>query len=91
VPLALSYPNPTQGGSEQTVAWRRLTYMILGAGEAALATVMAAQYLQGDSGVRDGFLIGGIGVGGLFMGMRAFFLYARPSWMESQLNARKAQ
>lgn len=73
------------------MAWRRLTYMLLGAGEVALGTVLAAQYLSGDSGITDAFLIGGTGVTGMLCAMRGFFLFARPSWMEAQVNARKAQ
>ncbi|KAK4540513.1 hypothetical protein LTR36_009151 [Oleoguttula mirabilis] len=92
VPLALSYPNPrpSQGGEPHIPHWRRLTYMVLGAGEAALGTVMAAQYLSGDSGLTDAVLIGGTGTMGVLCAMRGFFLFVRPSWMDAQMNARKA-
>ncbi|KAK5132314.1 hypothetical protein LTR08_009222 [Meristemomyces frigidus] len=88
VPLAFSYPNPKP---EAGVPMRRLTYTLLGAGEAALGTVMAAQFMAGDSGITDGFLIGGTGVMGALCAMRGFFLFVRPNWMEAQGNARKVR
>ncbi|KAK3670188.1 hypothetical protein LTR78_009944 [Recurvomyces mirabilis] len=93
IPLILCYPNPvpSQGGSEQIVAWRRLTYMMFGAGEVGLGTMMMVQWLQGDSGLSDNALLMGMLAMGAFSLMRAFFLYVRPSWMEGQVNARKAQ
>ena len=69
---------------------RKLTYQTLGAGEAALGTIFAVQYLSGNSGIKDGVLIGAIGTMGAAMGLRALFLFARPNWMEAQTNARKA-
>ncbi|KAK5121726.1 hypothetical protein LTR85_004601 [Meristemomyces frigidus] len=92
IPLAVSYPNPrpSQGGEPHIPHWRRLTYMLLGAGEAALGTVMAAQYLSGDSGLTDTVLIGGMGTMGALCAMRGFFLFVRPNWMDAQENARKA-
>lgn len=63
---------------------------MFGAGEAGIATIMLIQYMQGDSGMSDTALLVGTTIMGAFMGMRCFFLYARPSWMEAQVNAKKA-
>ncbi|KAK3072187.1 hypothetical protein LTR53_007294 [Teratosphaeriaceae sp. CCFEE 6253] len=95
LPLALCYPNPAPsrsktGGGDQIVAWRRLTYILFGAGEAGLGTMMMIQWMQGDSGLTDVALLGGAATMGAFLGLRGFFLYARPSWMEGPANARKA-
>ncbi|EMC91563.1 hypothetical protein BAUCODRAFT_298019 [Baudoinia panamericana UAMH 10762] len=93
IPIILSYPNPrpSQGGDPQIVAWRRLAYMTLGAGEVGLGTIAMIQFLQGDSGFTDSALLGVMAFMGVFSAMRGFFLYARPSWMEAQENAKKAQ
>ncbi|KAK3617733.1 hypothetical protein LTR56_012759 [Elasticomyces elasticus] len=93
LPLALCYPNPvpSQGGNSEVVAWRRLTYILFAAGEAGLGTMMLIQWMQGNSGMSDTSLLVGAMAMGAFLGMRAFFLYVRPSWMEGQANARKAQ
>jgi len=92
VPILLSYPNPhaSRGSSSDVMARRRTTYLTLGAGELALGTIMAAQYLLGDSGLTDGALLGGMGTMGGIAAMRGFFLYVRPSWMAAQGNAEKA-
>jgi len=111
LPLALCYPNPvpSQGGTSEIVAWRRLTCTFLppnplgphfthhlpqqdiffAAGEAGIGTTMLYQYMAGNSGMSDRALLVGAATMGLFLGMRAFFLYARPSWMEAQGNAKK--
>ncbi|KAK0253885.1 hypothetical protein B0A54_15471 [Friedmanniomyces endolithicus] len=91
LPLALCYPNPvpSQGGTSEIVAWRRLTYIFFAAGEAGMGTTMLFQYMAGNSGMTDRALLVGAATMGLFLGMRAFFLYARPSWMEAQGNAKK--
>ncbi|KAI7370531.1 hypothetical protein KC354_g1205 [Hortaea werneckii] len=92
VPILLSYPNPhaSRGSSSDVMARRRTTYLTLGAGELALGTIMAAQYLLGDSGLTDGALLGGMGTMGGIAAIRGFFLYVRPSWMAAQGNAEKA-
>ncbi|KAI7236318.1 hypothetical protein KC330_g3813 [Hortaea werneckii] len=92
VPILLSYPNPhpKEGSSSDVMARRRTTYFTLGAGELALGTIMAAQYLLGDSGLTDDALLGGMGIMGGIAAMRGFFLYVRPSWMAAQGNAEKA-
>ena len=72
------------------MARRRTTYLTLGAGELALGTIMAAQYILGDSGLTDGALLAGMGMMGGIAAMRGFFLYVRPSWMAAQGNAEKA-
>ena len=88
VPLALSYPNPKP---EAGVPARRLTYTLLGAGEAALGTVLAVQFMAGDSGISDNFLIAGTGIMGALCAMRGFFLFVIPNWIEAQGNARKVK
>ncbi|KAI7352804.1 hypothetical protein KC354_g11823 [Hortaea werneckii] len=92
VPILLSYPNPhpKQGSSSDVMARRRTTYFTLGAGELALGTIMAAQFLLGDSSLTDDALLGGMGIMGGIAAMRGFFLYVRPSWMAAQGNAEKA-
>ncbi|KAI6864708.1 hypothetical protein KC338_g5332 [Hortaea werneckii] len=92
VPILLSYPNPhpSRGSSSEVMARRRTTYLTLGAGEVALGTIMAAQYILGDSGLTDGALLAGMGMMGGIAAMRGFFLYVRPSWMAAQGNAEKA-
>lgn len=72
------------------MARRRTTYLTLGAGEVALGTIMAAQYILGDSGLTDGALLAGMGMMGGIAAMRGFFLYVRPSWMAAHGNAEKA-
>lgn len=64
--------------------------MTLGAGEAALGTLMAVQYLSGDSGMTDTALLAAMGVMGGGLGMRVFFLFVKPGWMDAQENAKKA-
>ncbi|KAI6815177.1 hypothetical protein KC332_g10769 [Hortaea werneckii] len=92
VPIVLSYPNPhpSRGSSSEVMARRRTTYLTLGAGELALGTIMAAQYLLGGSGLTDSALLAGMGMMGGIAAMRGFFLYVRPSWMAAQGNAEKA-
>ncbi|KAI7282174.1 hypothetical protein KC345_g3674 [Hortaea werneckii] len=92
VPILLSYPNPhpSRWSSSEVMARRRTTYLTLGAGELALGTIMAAQYLLGDSGLTDNALLAGMGMMGGIAAMRGFFLYVRPSWMAAQGNAEKA-
>ncbi|KAI7112219.1 hypothetical protein KC343_g16694 [Hortaea werneckii] len=92
VPILLSYPNPhpSRGSSSEVMARRRTTYLTLGAGELALGTIMAAQYILGDSGLTDNALLAGMGMMGGIAAMRGFFLYVRPSWMAAQGNAEKA-
>lgn len=93
LPLILCYPNPvpSQGGSSQIVAWRRLAYMVSGAGEVAMGTMMLAQWLQVDSGLTDNALLGTTVLMGSFLLMRSYFLYVKPQYMEAQDNARKAK
>ncbi|KAK5696569.1 hypothetical protein LTR97_007872 [Elasticomyces elasticus] len=67
------------------------TDILFAAGEAGLGTMMLIQWMQGNSGMNDTSLLVGAMAMGAFLGMRAFFLYVRPSWMEGQANARKAQ
>ena len=88
VPLAFSYPNPKPAAG---IPVRRVTYTLLGAGEAAIGTVLAAQFMAGDSGITDSFLVGGMGVMGAICAMRGFFLFVRPNWMEAQGNVRKVK
>ena len=91
VPLLMSYPNPrpSQDGHKETTAFRKLTYITLGAGEVALGTLVAFQYFNGDSGLTENALLFGMGNMGAFLGIRALFLFARPGWMEAQENAKK--
>jgi len=53
--------------------------------------MMLIQWMQGTSGMSDNFLMGFVASMGSFLGLRAYFLFARPSYMEAQTNARKAQ
>ncbi|TKA52755.1 hypothetical protein B0A55_12133 [Friedmanniomyces simplex] len=95
LPLALCYPNP-HSYAPPTYLLTLLMIpssnpdILFGAGEAGLGTMMLIQWLQGHSGMSDNALLVGAMTMGAFLGMRAFFLYARPSWMEGQANARKA-
>ncbi|KAH9827966.1 hypothetical protein Tdes44962_MAKER09558 [Teratosphaeria destructans] len=91
--LAFCYPNPrpSQGGTRDVVPYRRLTYLTLGAGELILSTILGVQYLLGTSGLKPNALLAGVGTLSGIAGVRAWFLYARPSWMEAQENARKAK
>lgn len=93
VPLLFSYPNPrpSHGGGPQVVPWRRMTYITLAMGEVALGSVMAAQFMIGDSGLTDNALLGGMALMGGIAAMRGFFLYVQPSWMAAQENSKKAQ
>jgi hypothetical protein len=92
VPLLLCYPHPSSSEDGKGVAAiRRFTYQFYAAGELGLGTMMLIQYLQGDSGLTENALLFGAFNMGAYLGMRAFFLYMRPSWMEAQANARKAQ
>lgn len=68
-----------------------MTYITLGAGELALGTIMAAQWILGDSGLTDNALLGGMGVMGSIAAMRGFFLFLTPSWMEAQENTKKTR
>ena len=89
-PLLLSYPEKGQSTSVVT-ARRRLTYQIMGASEVALGLLATSQYLIGDSGLSDRTLLMGTGFMGACIGMRFFFLYVRPQWMEPEDSSKKAQ
>lgn len=92
VPLLLSYPESGSGESASNVtARRRLTYTLMGAGEAALGLVTLSQYMAGDSGLTDQALLTATGMMGVFGAMRLFFLYGRPQWMEGQAELKKSQ
>lgn len=91
-PLLLSYPDPAPGESASTVtARRRLTYITIAASEATLGLVTLSQYLAGDSGMTDQALLAATGMMVGFISMRAFFLFAKPEFMEAQETAKKSQ
>jgi hypothetical protein len=85
-PLLLSVPHVPRAASG-----RRMAYTTLGACEAVLGAVMAMQLFAGDSGMKPEALAGGAAAMGGFLGVRAFFLFVRPGWMEGQENAKKVQ
>lgn len=91
-PLLYSYPEPTLGQSAgEVTARRQAAYMTLGAGELALGALTAASYLTGDSGMTDQALLTATGMLAAFGGMRAFFLFMKPAWMEAtQSSIKKA-
>ena len=89
-PLLLSYPEAGQSASV-VIARRRLTYQIMGAAEIALGLLAASQYVMGGSGLSDTTLLLGTGFMGAFIGMRAFFLYVKPQWMEAEDSSKKTQ
>ena len=91
-PLLLSYPEPSSGESAGSVtARRRLAYISLASSEAALGALSLLQYLSGDSGMTDAALLSTMGMMGCFIGMRAFFLFARPQLMQAQEGLKKSQ
>ena len=91
-PLLLSYPEPGSGESASSVtARRRLTYTLMGTGEAALGLVTLSQYLAGDSGMTEQALLTATGMMGVFGAMRLFVLYGRPQWMEAEEGIKKSQ
>ena len=91
-PLLLSYPEAASGESASNVtARRRLTYLAMGATEAALGVVTLSQYLTGDSGMTDQALLTATGMMVTFGAMRAFFLFAKPELMAAQEITKKSQ
>ena len=91
-PLLLSHPEPSSGQTAgEVTARRRLTYMVMGAAEATLGLVTASQYLMGDSGITDQALLTATGMMAGFMGVRAFFLFVNPQWMEAGGTTKKSQ
>lgn len=91
-PLLLSYPEPASGESASNVtARRRLSYLAMGATEATLGLVTLSQYLAGDSGMTDQALLTATATMVTFIGMRAFFLLAKPEFMEAQEITKKSQ
>lgn len=91
-PLLLAYPEPASGESANNVtARRRLTYISMVASEAALGTVTLSQYLIGDSGMTDVALLSAASMMGVLISMRAFFLFAKPQFMEAQEAMKKSQ
>jgi hypothetical protein len=91
-PLLLSYPEPSSGESASSVtARRRLTYTSLALSEATLGALSLFQYLTGDSGMTDVALLSTMGMMGSIIGMRAFFLFARPQLMQAQDGLKKSQ
>lgn len=82
VPLLVAYPEPTGNQpSSVVIARRRLAYLTLGGGELILAVVLAREFMAGNSGFNDTFLIGGATMMTALVGFRAFFLYIRPDFM----------
>jgi len=75
-PLLLGYPNTATG-----VASRYAGYVTLGAGEVFLVGIMGWQYVSGQSGFSDNFLLGGMAVLGGVLGLRAYTIAIRPDWM----------
>ena len=66
-PLLLSYPEPGSGESASVVtARRRITYMMMGTGEAALGLLTASQYMSGNSGLTDQALLTATAMMGTF-------------------------
>ena len=89
-PLLLSYRGPGPGETaSQVTARRRITYFTLGAGEVALGALTLSQYLAGNSGLSDTTLLVATGMMGTFLGMRGFFLFVKPAWMELQETCKK--
>jgi hypothetical protein len=86
VPLLLSVPHVPRAA-----AGRRMAYTTLGACEATLGAVMMMQWFAGDTGIKMEALATGALAMGSFLGMRGFFLFVRPGWMEGQENVKKVQ
>lgn len=86
VPLLLSVPH-----GPQAPGIRRITYITYAANEAALGAAMAMQYFSGDSGLKQEALWTSMTTMAALVAVRGFFLFVRPSWMDAQVNAKKAQ
>ncbi|KAK5112636.1 hypothetical protein LTR62_003951 [Meristemomyces frigidus] len=56
LPLILCYPQPGSANVD-IVAWRRLTYLMFGAGEMGLGAMMLVHWMQGDSGLSENALL----------------------------------
>jgi hypothetical protein len=86
VPLILAVPHSTDAP-----AIRKATYQMYAAAEMALATAMGMQYLRGNSGLKTEALWSSMTTMAALVVMRAYFLVVKPSYMEGQANAKKAQ
>lgn len=71
----------------QTVARRTLYTTFMGF-EACMVLTAAAQFHQGNSGFTDSALLGTMAVFTFFTLLRVFFLYIKPSWIDSRSKAK---
>lgn len=85
-PLLLCYPN-----IPREAAARRMTYTTFLAVETCVGLVAAAQFALGGSGMKDGALLAMAGMMAFFAGMRVFFLFVKPGWIEAQENVKKVK
>jgi hypothetical protein len=86
VPLILSVPH-----TPEAPTIRKLTYRMYAAAEMGLATAMAVQYLNGDSGLKSEALWTSMTTMVALVAVRAYFLLVKPGYMEGQANAKKVQ
>lgn len=85
VPLLIAHADPTASQPPSLVtARRRMTYLLLGAGEIALGSLTAGQYLLGDSGISDTALLVATGMMFSLASWRSYCLFVKPEWVEAQ-------
>lgn len=88
IPLILSWPDPKTTTDSQ-VGFRRATYITMGAGEVVMGSLLAVQYMSGQSGLKDNVLLFLTANMGALLAMRVVFLVYKPEWLEGMKGSGK--